>query len=207
MRWCVCARLCAASCALCRADVPLHFHSGETSRQICPCFCSPDYPFIFIHFLSCFSLLCLHFLSLSSPAVQPFITPFYPIKHTASWSACLFILNAYKPWTHALFLQQTLSHTHTHARTHKPHCPHHLVPDASQSVLVIPSGSPFHFASLHLSHNSLKIEGEQAWSERRNRVSLLELSLDLTHTHTNTQTQTHTKIFSSDPALKKACKS
>lgn len=68
-------------------------------------------------FLFCFSPLCLHFLSLSSPAVHPFITPFYPIKHTASWPACLFILNAYKPWTHALFLQQTRAHTRAHART------------------------------------------------------------------------------------------
>lgn len=67
--------------------------------------------------------------------------------------------------------------------------PQHLVPSAPESVLVSPPGSLFHFASLYLSHITLKIEGK--WARRcdeRKRVSLLGLSLDLFSTHTHTHT-------------------
>lgn len=53
------------------------------------------------------------------------------------------------------------------AHTHTLSSPQHLVPCAPKSVFMILPGSPFHFASLYLSHIALKIEGNWArrWEE------------------------------------------
>lgn len=106
----------------------------------------------------------------------------------AVWSGC-FILVAYIPWTRVLF-----SPTHTHTLS----SPQHLVPCAPKSVFMILPGSPFHFASLYLSHIALKIEGNWArrWEEEYPCWDSFWTSAKHTRTYTHAQTSS-THISSS----------
>lgn len=95
-----------------------------------------------------------------------------------------------------LYTMDTCFFSAPHTHTYTLRCPHNLVPGAPQSVFMIPSDSPFHFASLYLSHITLKIEGEQAWSVRRETEYPCWNSLwtsALHHTHTCTH-NTHTQL-------------
>lgn len=158
------------------------WHRAEWPRDFFPFSYIDSVDFSESNFDLCASIDPLKFLSLSD-SLYPFIAHTHLIKSTTlSWSVALFILKCLHTVDTCFFF--FLPHTQTLS------APQHLVPGAPESVLVIPPGSPFHFASLYLSHITLKIEGK--WARRcdeRKRVSLLGLSLDLCSTHTHTLVQ------------------
>ncbi len=104
--------------------------------------------------------------------------------------------------THSFHLKRLYKmDTCSFSTTHTLISPQHLVPSTPQSVFVIPHGSSFHFASLYLSHITLKIEDKWAWRcDERKRVSLLGSN---THTHTHTICSAHLIL---EERKERACK-
>lgn len=124
---------------VCVPEGNIYTYSGMTLETISSCVCSQ---------IDLVGLVFFPFFLFISFCVFTF--SLFTQMH-AVWSGC-FILVAYIPWTR---VPPPPTHTHTHTLS----SPQHLVPCAPKSVFMILPGSPFHFASLYLSHIALKIEG------------------------------------------------
>lgn len=130
---------------VCVHEGNIYTYSGMTLETISSCVCSQIdlvglvfFPLFSVHFF-----LCFYFQPLHSNACS--LVRLFHLSRLHTVDTC--------PPPPA----------HTHALS----SPQHLVPCAPKSVFMILPGSPFHFASLYLSHIALKIEGNWArrWEE------------------------------------------